>query len=234
MWYPGTNDLPNGFLNDFNRTLGIEDVEAFWFGGGHGQIGLSNAFVEIVPFRVEAVGTGLPVAKARLANLDREIEEQRQIGNHPSRGNPYQVVDENGIVAAGISLIGAGRIGEPVAENQFPTVHPRTDNRFDVLGAVGGVQQRLGQRCRNGVGSVMGFEEQTANREAERRSAGFAGFTDGVPHLSQALGEKPKLRGFSASVDSFEGDEKTTRHWVRGTGKRSGYPWSVSSDRSMF
>ena len=70
-------------------------------------------------------------------------------------------------------------------------------------GAVGGVEQQLGQ----GVHLLLGVEQKLADAQAERRAARLARGDDFASAQAQLAGEHAQLRGLAAPVDALEGDE---------------------------
>ena len=96
-----------------------------------------------------------PVARATVARAvvralarlrDGEIEEQREIGLEPARREPDDLRDERRLEAAPRALLGDLRVGVAIREHDLSGGERRADERADVLRAICGVHEQLGER----------------------------------------------------------------------------------------
>ncbi len=82
-------------------------------------------------------------------------------------------------------------------------VERRADERADVLRAVGGVEQKFGER----VNLLLRVEQKLPDARAQRRAARLARGDDLAAAQAQLAGEHAQLRRFAAPVDALEGDK---------------------------
>src|SRR5947209_6252157 len=143
------------------------------------------------------------VLRAALALVNREVEDERQVGHEAARGERDQLGDEFGGEAAARALVGGGGVGVAVGEDDVAGVERGADERADVLRAVGGVEQEFGER----VNLLFGVEQDFAQARAQRRAPRLARRDDLVPAQAQFAGEHAQLRGLAAPVYALEGDE---------------------------
>src|SRR5690606_19437945 len=79
-----------------------------------------------------------------------------------------------------------------VAHHDGAPLERGPDHLLDVLGPVGGVEQRLGPRRQAALGRV---EQDGAEPHADLGGAGLAGLYDVLPLVAQPDGEHPGLAG---------------------------------------
>ena len=110
--------------------------------------------------------------EARPGGLGAHLEQHDEVGPAALGRPARQLLHLGGRELAAVALVGDRRAGEAVADHGAPGVERRLDHLGDVLGAVGGHEQRLGPVGDVEVGRV---EHEAAHLGAERRVAGLEG-----------------------------------------------------------
>ena len=102
--------------------------------------GLADLAVEVERQGFQAIGLATQTAVQPFRGA---VEEDRQVGHEPLGGPVRQPGD---VVAqpAGAALVGDRRVDVAVADDDSPGRERRADDRLDVVGAVGSVEQGLG------------------------------------------------------------------------------------------
>ena len=106
------------------------------------------------------------------ADLDREVEDQGQVGAMRAQERRLQSVDQLKAEAAGAALVDAGRVGEAVAQDPLAAIKCRQDGAMEVILARGEEEIELGQRA-PALGRAV--HDQLADRLRTLRAAGLAG-----------------------------------------------------------
>ena len=101
--------------------------------------------MEFQSFAFETVRPLRPSSGARPfePGFGRQIEDERQVGSVRSDHDPFQLSDEAGGELARHALIGAGGIGETVADDPFAPLERRNDRFIQMVDAGGGEQERF-------------------------------------------------------------------------------------------
>ena len=120
-----------------------------------------------------------------------------------------QFKNDRGAQLAAAALVGLGRVGKAVAEDDLPGLQSGLDHLGDGLGAVGEHQRHLGHRRQTRGARV---QHQRADAVAGRRAARLAGHQGGMAALLQPCGQAVDLRGFAGTIQAFERDKETARH----------------------
>lgn len=177
----------------FDRTIRIEDLEPGWLGLCNTDISLADIAVKVVGFRVHPVAafaflvTGLH-SLDRV--LDRDVEEEREIGFQTAGGKFNYLFDGLPWKAATGSLVSERRVGITVGYDDASLGERGFDQKLDVLRAIGGKEQKLGHR-RDGL---FRLEKCFAQTSAQRRTAGFLRRDHVDATRAQVAGEHTKLR----------------------------------------
>ena len=128
--------------------------------------------------------------------------------------------------AAARALIGDGRVGVAIREDDVARLERGADERAYVLRAVGGVEEKFGER----VYLLLCVEHELADARAERRAAGLARRDDLAAAQAQLAGEHAQLCGLAAPVDALEGDESWGQDFLVSPFRLA----PVRSERSAF
>jgi len=138
------------------------------------------------------------------ALLDRQVDQDDQVGPQAARGQVRHVTDRVERQPAPVSLVGQRGFDVAVADHQTAGGQARPDHLGHVLGPVGEVEERLGLRNESVAPEI---EQDLADRSADDRAAGLLR-DDRVRAQSgrQPLG----LRALAAALHSLERDESHT------------------------
>ena len=134
-----------------------------------------------------------------------DVEQHRQVRDEPVGGPAGDAGDLGGREVAAGALVGDGGVDVAVGDDDGAALQRGPDHRVDVLGAVGGVEQRLGAVREPGGGDV---EQDRAQPLADRGGARLAGDDDLVALGSDPLGERLDLGGLAGAVAALDGDEE--------------------------
>ena len=149
-------------------------------------------------------------ARPRQADAHRHVEQQRQprrdAAARPRLGARHLLEIEPSAVA----LIGDGRGAEAVDQHDLPGGQRRDDALADVLGAVGEVEEQLGERRRSRLGARV--QQGLTQAGAECRRARLEGHLDAAPCAAQRLGGARDLRRLAAALRPLERDQTPRRH----------------------
>src|SRR5437867_7587819 len=178
---------------DEPHALGLRPVDL--------EIAPAHAPVKRQRLALEVVEMAPPDAPQSLRGI--EIEEQREVREDPA-GRPHvQLADEVRIDTAAVALVGDGRVGVPVAEDDAATREPRPNLLRDVLLAGGHEQEDLDERLRLDAGAL----EQAAHGESEPRSVGLTGALNLPSLLTKPSLEAHHLGRLARPLDAFERDQ---------------------------
>src|SRR5437773_636026 len=172
---------------------------------GRPPVGLGGAAAAPPGERQRLPARGVEVAPPDAPQSLRgiEIEEQREVREDPA-GRPHvQLADEVRIDTAAVALVGDGRVGVPVAEDDAATREPRPNLLRDVLLAGGHEQEDLDERLRLDAGAL----EQAAHGESEPRSVGLTGALNLPPVLTKPSLEAHHLGRLARPLDALERDQ---------------------------
>ena len=111
-------------------------------------------------------------ASAMLGGVGAHLEQHDEVGPPALRRPARQLLHLGGRQLAAVALVGDRRAGEAIADHRASGVEGGLDHLGDVLGAVGGHEQRLGAVGDVEVGRV---EHEATHLGAERRVAGLEG-----------------------------------------------------------
>jgi len=133
---------------------------ALRLGRGQVQVRLPYGLEEALALGVlEAVP--LPTPLAGEADLDRHVDQDRQVGQRVVRREVLQPADLIGVDAIGGALVGERRVKVAGADHVVAALEGRNDDARSVLGARGGEEQRVS----TGIEVVGDVALETAQRE---------------------------------------------------------------------
>ncbi len=194
-------DLGEDLLDRADR---VDDDDALGLGVGQAQVLVAHALVEVHGLALHAVrGVG---AAAR-ADLGRQVQEEGQ-GGVQAAGRPgAQGRDLVHAEGAGGALVCQGGVDVAVPQHDGATLEGGADDRGDVVGAIGGVQQGLRARI-HVLGAVL---DQAADLRAQLGAARLAGDDDLAATALKPVAHGLDLCGLPRAVAAFEGDEHSSR-----------------------
>ena len=137
-----------------------------------------------------------------------DIDAQSEIRYQAPAGDAIHIQHNLGSQPAAIALVGDGRIGEAVRQNDAAPGQRGKDQLVHILRAAGKHEQKFGGGCEF---LVRGIEQNAADLLADAPAAGLRGFDYCLPVRAEAFGEHAHLGRFAAAVEAFEGDEEATR-----------------------
>src|SRR6266851_7966021 len=135
---------PGGLLDGLLRLGGIDVHDA---GSARSLIRGAHPLVERVVLPLEAV---LLLARAALAlppDCYRHVQDQRQIGHKPSRGESQRRRHVLSRQPAPGDLVGHGRQVKPVCHHHLPGLKRRPDLALHQIGTRREHEKQLGRRC---------------------------------------------------------------------------------------
>ena len=177
-------------------ALGGDGDPVLGVGGGHRPEALEHALVEGRAGELEAVE--LAAVEALCGQLGRglDVDDQRRpMALHRPLVDAAQVVE---IELAAVALVGEGRIDAAIADHGPAGGERRDDHLGEVLGAVGGHDQRLGARFEVIERGVVEDGPQPLTDGGAARLLG--------EHRAEGVGEAAGLRRLAAALGTFEGD----------------------------
>ena len=134
---------------------------------GHREVVRADRVVEGVLLGLEPV---VDVAAPAPALLRRDVDDDGQVGHQVVDRPHVEVVDLLGAEVAPRALVGHRRVGVAVGQHHLAAVERRPDQLVDVVGLVGGEQQRLGARR-----DVVAVQHEVADLAPEVGAPGLAG-----------------------------------------------------------
>jgi nickel/cobalt exporter len=141
---------------------------------------------------------------ARQADLDGNVEEDREVRPEPVGRDRFQPVEVLERQAATVALVGLRRVRESSADDRGPCRESRLDHLDDELVAGSVEEERIGDRV-DPAGA--GIEEELADPLAERRPARLPRPDDRHAALRQVRLEASRLGRLAGALWSFDGDE---------------------------
>src|SRR5262245_39882221 len=102
--------------------------------------------MESVVEALKPVGGGRTGGGPRQPDLDRQIEDQSEIGGKAVEGETVQGGEIIEYQVPAVALIGEGRIGEAVGDHPYPLRQRRLDHSGYMIASGGDQQQGLSDR----------------------------------------------------------------------------------------
>ncbi len=153
----------------------VEHEEALGLGGGELEVGGAHAGVEVVALGLEPVVAGARLGEAGLAGRGIvEVEQHGEVGQQALGGPERELAHLGRVEHATGALVGDGRVEVAVLDDDLAALERGAHDGRDVVGAVGGVEQRLG--ARRDVAAAV--QHDLADLLAEVGAAGLAGVHD--------------------------------------------------------
>ncbi len=177
----------------------------------------------------------LPREPARFADLERDVEQEREVWAGAFDGKFYDRLDLREIELASVALVSRGRIVEAVAKDDLPGGQRGADDFADELSAAGVEKEQLGLGGHRVVG--LAVLERVSDFLADGRAARLSQDARSTAQFAQPRAEQPDLRRFPASFGPLEGDEQAF-HGRHSSRKPAGAPVylsrsGVSSERRI-
>ena len=165
---------------------------------------MAHALVEVHGL---AFHTVRGVGAAARADLRRQVQEEGQgrveaLGRPRAQGGDF--VDAEG---AGRALVGQRGVDVAVPQHDRSALEGGADDRGDVVGAVGRVQEGLRARI-HVLGAVL---HETADLRSQLGAARLAGDDDLAATALEPVAHGLDLRGLPRAVATLEGDEHSSR-----------------------
>ena len=120
--------------------------------------------------------------RRRRPSLARDVDDDGEVGDEAVDGPHLQVVHLGGAEVAAGALVGDGGVGVAVGDDDLAPLERRPDELVDVVGLVGGEEQRLGPGR-----DVVAVEHEVADGRAELGAARLAGDDDLAAPGAQGL-----------------------------------------------
>jgi hypothetical protein len=178
------------------RAIGVDPNESIPVALGEQLVGLRHPTLELSSFVFEAIALGRPLTRS----LQGELEQKRHIRDQPARRPLVQLLDAIDSDFARTPLVGGGRVSKPITNDDFCVRQRRLDYVRNQIRARGREQQGL---C-HGFQLYIGVLDESPD---SLRHLSASGLSDQHPTLPQCLGQHPRLRRLSRSIDALEGDE---------------------------
>src|ERR1035437_1066312 len=128
----GPDEIPDFGGDTFDRAGGFHQANAFGLGGGDDGKTFFHALEKLPVGLLDAVAHegqgGLAHRAAKLADLRRDREQQRQIRPRVTDGNVYDRLDHRQSQFAAVALIRGRGIVKAVTHNDFAGLERRTDD----------------------------------------------------------------------------------------------------------
>ncbi len=186
-----------------------------------------HRLVIAIPLGFEPI---VQVAPAAPALGGRYVDHDGQVREQTGDGPVLQVshlADSQGATGA---LIGDRGVDITIGQHHRAARQRRADDLFDVLGLVGGENQRF--RARRHVVTV---QDQVAQGLAQGGAAWLPGADHLPPGRLEVRREQPNLRRLARAVPALEGDEKALIHAAHPNREgRQPQPRAASRARSTF
>ncbi len=210
----GRGDRPRHVVGRIGR---VDDREPPGLRRGKGEESVADAAME------GEVELGLEPGDvagclARKAILDRQVEEDRQVGLEAVGRGRLELAESLERHACPEPLVGQRRIGEAGADDRSTGADRRADHLADQLPPRGVEEQGVGQRIGRG-GRPGPRQEDLADAFAEPRAARLAGEMDvetgSGGMVGEMVGEGDRLGGLAGALRPFDRDEPAA--WGGGT-----------------
>ena len=199
-----------------DRQPGVEHEVVVGVRGGHLAERLAHPQVEVHGLALDAVA----LLEAAEPVLGLEVEHHGQVRAQVAGGPAVEPGHLGGHQVAPGALVGQRGVDVPVGDDHLAAPQRGQHDGVDVLGLVGGVEQRLGA-----VGELAGgrVEHDLADLAAHLGVAGLEGQQHGVALALQPRPQRLGLRGLAGALAALEADEDA----VRGPD-----PWVVVGSRA--
>ena len=189
-----------------DRLPRIENPNAIRLSLRDAQVSPPDFLVKLELGLLESADGAAPPAMGSHEPLARfEIVEKREVGHESVPCELVHALDEAAVQASADLLVGLGRVGEAIAENEESARQRRTDDLEDVLAAVRFEEQPL----RHGVELPVGLlHEHSAEDPPDSGAARLARAENRTPSPAEARGGELQLSGLPGALDPLERDER--------------------------
>ncbi len=197
---------PDFFDDDIRRLIGVDDTHALRCRRGALEVGLPNAVVEILPLDFETIERTRLRGDAPGGQLDRQIEQERQVGLQVRMHPGFELNEFFPVKTAATALIGVSGVAETIADDPVAARQRRFNDLRQVFPAGSEHQQGFGFEVHRLT------EQQLPQLLAERRAPRFAAGDDLQSALAQEVGQFLQMAAFTGTVDAFKSDESAALH----------------------
>src|SRR5581483_10897168 len=179
-------------------------------GSGEPAIPLPHALVEVGCEHLEAIPfRGGAPAGASKGDLDRDVEEERAIGNEARDSERRDIADRLERDAVPVALVRERRVEVAIRDDDRAGVERGPDHVAHELRARGAVEQYLGFRRER---RLLRVQQDLADPLARGRAAGLPREDDLASALAEPASKLARLQGFSGALTSLERKEETPLH----------------------
>jgi len=131
----------NGFL----VAARIDQPDARRFHLGQMEKAVAYPLVKFASLAFKPVG--LPFFHSFCCYRGIKIKKKGRLGDKPACGDHVELAEDGEILAAAISLVGQGRVGMPVKNDDLTPGKGRPDPLINMLGPVCGEEKRFSKRA---------------------------------------------------------------------------------------
>jgi hypothetical protein len=210
------------------RKAGVDHTETIRLLNGKIQIALTQTAVEsdvltlesILAFFLPVCRGGEPYAGAAKTFLRVDIQNKGQIRTKRAQNQSVQDLDGAVGQAAPVTLVNAGGVCKAIAQDNFPRLQCRPDQRIYM--DCTGCEEHQGLRHGPPFARISAHQK-VADLLGLRRPAGLARRNDLVLEGTETFGEKTDLRRLSGTFPALKGDEQAAMgrrvfsHGLQGT-----------------
>ena len=158
-------------------------------------------------------GHGTPRGASRHAGLDRQIEQEREVGQVPASSGACSGIDQRQPQTAGIALVDPAGIGKAVAEHPCAARQRRQDRAVEMVVTGGEEEVELAQ----GTPALRrAMNDQLADRLRTSVPPGSRVTRSSMPRPEDAR-QAAALRALAGPLPAFQRDEPAARHppWLQ-------------------
>ena len=195
----GGQPLNHSPVDDVRDIRGVNNQVARWGGAGQLQEPRPHLGVELVGLGLQPI---MLVTASTAAGVGRDVQQHCQIRCEPLSGPARELSHLGDTQVTPGALVGHRRVAVPVGHDDRATVEGRAHHGVDVLGAVGGEQQRLSTRLER-----LACQQELAQPGAGGSRTRLVGEQRLVTLLGQPRPEHAYLGGLAPAVATLEGDE---------------------------
>src|SRR5690606_24952941 len=190
-------------LDAVDRQRRVDDGNPLRVPLGELEIGGAHALEELRVLALEAIV--IARGDARAADVDRRVEQQRQVGLEPALDARTQALEEPAVDSAPAALVCERRVREAVADDPVAPLEGGHDHARKVLRARREHQERLGLRYDRLL--VLAVQQKLAQPLAEERPAGLAREQRANAPRSEAALDRREARRLADPFDALDRDE---------------------------
>jgi hypothetical protein len=136
---PTLHDRQDLLVDHLYRTCSIKDAHTLGVGAGNLQISDPDSLVKSDGLGLKTISslrTALPLSHPVQTFTHRQVQHESKGRHTPATGERVKLGEESKLDPTAISLVGSGRVHEPVGYNNFVCSERRSYDFLGVLGAV--------------------------------------------------------------------------------------------------